>query len=238
MAHRERPAAHPPRPQLAHRRSHRATGVPQPHSETEPHHPDAAHPHRPHRRHHALRSHAHRPATDPEPATTRHPTPVSGPAAVKHRPIRYPDASTPKASAPGRLRPVRSIDAGQPDPAGVALGAPPGAVAGSSAFNAWMVADQNRIFGQRMPRGTTAGHRLRQLLATDPVVPIGQAKVVWAETTIGFTRPNASGPVHRFAPGRWPPAATSRGSPRHGCTGMGVRVIPIPVGQRPLDRGS
>jgi hypothetical protein len=124
------------------------------------------------------------PTLNPQQPVT--PPPFQGAAAVKHRPIRYPDASTPKASAPGRLRPVRSIDAGQPDPAGVALGAPPGAVAGSSAFNAWMVADQNRIFGQRMPRGTTAGHRLRQLLATDPVVPIGQAKVVWPKPRSGL----------------------------------------------------
>lgn len=70
------------------------------------------------------------------------------------------------------LRPVGPFDAGGPDPAGIALAAAPGAVAGSRAHHARMIADQDGLLPQGVPCGTVIGHHLEELMPADPVVPI------------------------------------------------------------------
>ena len=70
------------------------------------------------------------------------------------------------------LGPVGTVGAGGPDPAGVAFAAAPGAVAGSRALDAWMIAEKDGFFPQRVPCWTAIWHGLGELVALDPVVPV------------------------------------------------------------------
>src|SRR6478609_5702490 len=99
-------------------------------------------------------------------------------------PLRWSGASACLVADARPLGPLRPVDAGRPDPAGVTPAAAPGAMAGAGALDAGMIPDQHGVLAQLVSRRTPRRHGLCQSAVPDPVVLLGQAKVLGVQHSL------------------------------------------------------